>query len=148
MCSPLFFLLWPSLSGPTFNLTNAQGTYSILGTLISVILGYYFGRLPSEKAADTANKIIDKANAVAETANKNVEILTVSYDKVVSDVKQQALDAEKAELKTLTDVHKMLQGILNSADDAKSKKVFNINVLDDFTAKINESIKQIEALKK
>jgi hypothetical protein len=57
-------LIWPSLAASPVDIQSAQGIFSILGGWGGVVIGYYFGRLPAEKAA--AEKI--KLNTLADTA--------------------------------------------------------------------------------
>jgi hypothetical protein len=77
----ILFLMWPPLTKSPPDTASAQGIFAILGGWGGVILGYYFGRLPSEKAADKASQaadsarkdkekaVTDKTNALADSAN-------------------------------------------------------------------------------
>lgn len=63
-----FILLWPALSASPIDTTSAQGVFSILGGWGGVVLGYYFGRIPAEKAASQAEKTAIIAEKAKETA--------------------------------------------------------------------------------
>lgn len=67
-------LMWPSLSKSPVDTQSASGIFAILGGWGGVVLGYYFGRLPAEKATNEANKATDAARRekdVAENAKKD-----------------------------------------------------------------------------
>ena len=60
-------LLWPALTSSPIDITSAQGIFSILGGWGGVIIGYYFGRLPAERAAARA-----EAEAVVARQEKDI----------------------------------------------------------------------------
>jgi multidrug transporter EmrE-like cation transporter len=57
------YFLWPALTAKPVAIDDAQAIFSILGGWGGVVLGYYFGRLPAEKAADKADAAAEKARA-------------------------------------------------------------------------------------
>jgi len=132
-------LMWPSLSsGDSTKLPMAEGIFAILGGWGGVILGYYFGRLPSEKAAETANKVADKANQVADTAKQvanqagqasiaaQEQTKTAQQQaKIANDVaiaaqeqkntaKQQAAEAEQTKIQVISNCTSLLENASNS----------------------------------
>jgi hypothetical protein len=96
-------LMWPLLSKATPDLTSAQGIFAILGGWGGIIIGYYFGRLPSEKAADTANKVANTANKVAIEANQ-----------ASTTAKQTADDAVQTKLRVVSDCTNLLENTAKS----------------------------------
>ena len=67
-------LLWPSLTSNPVDMASAQGIFSTLGAWGGIVIGYYFGRLPAERAAAKAEDAADvarKEKAEAEKAKSN-----------------------------------------------------------------------------
>ena len=64
------FLLWPALTASPVDVQSAQGIFSILGGWGSVVIGYYFGRLPAEKAASKAEEVAVAARKDKDEAEK------------------------------------------------------------------------------
>ena len=122
-------LLWPSLSsGDT---TEAQGIFAILGGWGGVVLGYYFGRVPAEKASDNANKAADKATDTAKQALS---------DK--GDMKAAALSGLAA-IKPLAD---SLQTRVSSATKVGVRAIGTPEytaIMDDLN-RLNDTIKQAQ----
>ncbi len=94
------FLMWPSLTSSPPNLTIAQGIFSILGGWGGVILGYYFGRLPSEKAADKANEAADSARKERDAAEKTKTLALSNYINRLGNT-EKSLRAKQEKLKEL-----------------------------------------------
>jgi len=97
----LFFLA-PSLTANPADSTSAQAVFAVLGGWGGVVIGYYFGRIPAEKAADKAEKVADSARAERDTAEKSKvkEIIesTANYENYQKklDAAYEALEAVKA----------------------------------------------------
>lgn len=64
----MLLLLWPLLSGETPDITNAQAIFSILGGWGGIVLGYYFGRMPAERAATRADAVASAARTAKDDA--------------------------------------------------------------------------------
>ena len=73
-----FILLWPALTASPVDVTSAQGIFSILGGWGGVVIGYYFGRIPAEKAAANAEE-------VAKTARKERDEAEATKTQVLAD---------------------------------------------------------------
>ena len=74
------WLLWAPLTKETADIPTAQAIFSILGGWGGVVLGYYFGRLPAERAAT-------RAEAIASTAEMDKEAAVVSKKTSLAEVK-------------------------------------------------------------
>ena len=93
-------LLWPQLTKPTPDITTAQAIFSILGGWGGVVIGYYFGRLPAEKATKSA-----EANAAASEEKKDQAVMQ-SHTNLVNfeaqlDTKLKALELYEKEISAL-----------------------------------------------
>ena len=64
-------LLVPSLTATPADSTSAQAIFAVLGGWGGVVIGYYFGRIPAEKAADKAEKVADTARVERDQAEKS-----------------------------------------------------------------------------
>ena len=144
-------LMWPSLSGSTLNLTNAQGIFAILGGWGGVILGYYFGRLPSEKAADTATKVADQANQTTKAANqisnqaqeqsKTAQQQTATANEATKIAQEQANAAQK-QMTEASEAAGAAKLQLADANQTKSQVIANCTLLLEDTS---NSLKQLNA---
>ena len=74
------WLLWAPLTKETADIPTAQAIFSILGGWGGVVLGYYFGRLPAERAAT-------RAEVIASTAEMDKEAAVVSKKTSLTEVK-------------------------------------------------------------
>lgn len=83
------YFLWPALTAKPVAIDDAQAIFSILGGWGGVVLGYYFGRLPAEKAADKADAAAEKARAQRNSSDKKRILLTAKYDTFID--KQEKL---------------------------------------------------------
>lgn len=96
-------LLWPALTASPVDVQSAQGIFSILGGWGGVVIGYYFGRLPAEKAAAKAEVAADvarKEKDAAERAKSNT-LADTSKTLADSDMDLAALEDKIAEYKKL-----------------------------------------------
>jgi len=94
------FLMWPSLTKSPPDTGSAQGVFAILGGWGGVVLGYYFGRLPSEKAADKASQAADSARKEKDKAEKDkINVLAGSINQL--DNTEKSLKAKREKLKEL-----------------------------------------------
>jgi hypothetical protein len=66
--------------------------FTILGGWGGVVLGYYFGRMPAEKAADKANNSADFANKNSADANKK-KILAIAKCSALLESHEKSLRA-------------------------------------------------------
>ena len=78
-------LLWPSLTSSPVDIDSAQGIFSILGGWGGVVIGYYFGRLPAEKAASKAEEVADAARREKDTAEKVTANTLADSSKTLSE---------------------------------------------------------------
>ncbi len=162
-------LLLPLLTKSTPDLASAQGIFAILGGWGGIIIGYYFGRLPSEKAADTASKVANTATQVASTANQAAETSQQQTEtaKQAADIATKAateanLIAEKAKLQTaeaeqtklgvisectnfLENTASQLKQLPNLSADMKTKKGLTAESMDSLGAEIENQIIKINA---
>ena len=96
----VLYLLWTPLTKSPPDLTSAQGIFTILGGWGGVILGYYFGRLPSEKAADNARRDADNARKEKDKA-VNTKILVLANSNNLLDNHEKSLQQKKEALQAL-----------------------------------------------
>ncbi len=88
-------LLWPALFASPIDLTSAEGIFSILGGWGGVILGYYFGRIPAEKAASQAEKTAQMAEKTKETAEEEAYNTLVSSEEILRNYKKKFQELEQ-----------------------------------------------------
>jgi len=62
--------LSPALLASPVDETSAQAIFAVLGGWGGVVIGYYFGRIPAEKAADKAEKVAEVARSEKDRAEK------------------------------------------------------------------------------
>ncbi len=62
--------LSPALLASPVDATSAQAIFAVLGGWGGVVIGYYFGRIPAEKAADKAEKVAEVARSEKDRAEK------------------------------------------------------------------------------
>lgn len=67
----LIFLA-PALIANPVDSTGAQAIFAVLGGWGGVVIGYYFGRIPAEKAADKAEKVADSARTERDKAEREI----------------------------------------------------------------------------
>lgn len=85
----MFLLLWRLLIKEPPDITNAQGVFSILGGWGGVVLGYYFGRLPAERAATKAEAVATAAEIAKDAAVADVKTtLTETKDAIARDIEE------------------------------------------------------------
>jgi hypothetical protein len=96
----ILLLMWPSLSKSPPDTTSAQGVFAILGGWGGVVLGYYFGRLPSEKAADKASQAADSARKEKDKAESAKTFALASSINLLNNT-ENLLKAKKEKLDKL-----------------------------------------------
>jgi len=92
-------LMWPSLTKSPPDTSSAQGIFAILGGWGGIIIGYYFGRLPSEKAADKASAAADTARSGQAQAAKERDITLADTANLLAN-HAQTLRENKQKLET------------------------------------------------
>jgi hypothetical protein len=100
--SATIILLVPSLTAVPADATSAQAIFAVLGGWGGVVIGYYFGRIPAEKAADKAEKVADSARTERDKAEKDRvnEIVTSNeerseYEKQIKELLEALEEAGK-----------------------------------------------------
>ena len=88
-------LLWPSLATSPADVQSAQGIFSILGGWGGVIIGYYFGRLPAEKAAAKSEEAADAARKEKDAAEKIKLNTLADTAKTLSESDGELADLQK-----------------------------------------------------
>jgi hypothetical protein len=79
----IMVFLSPSLLASPVDATSAQAIFAVLGGWGGVVIGYYFGRIPAEKAADKAEKVADAARSEKDRAEKEkVNEIVTSNEKL------------------------------------------------------------------
>jgi hypothetical protein len=68
-----FAKTWDFIGGADPKLAEAKNLLQILTGFVGVILGYYFGRVPAERAADAATKAADASRSEAQDAKAREE---------------------------------------------------------------------------
>ena len=101
-----FLLLLPLLTKDTPDISTAQGIFSILGGWGGVVLGYYFGRLPAERAAV-------KAEAVASAAETAKNAAVASEKTELAEAKSTIAGMEE----TLEEYRKMISNLVKRIDE-------------------------------
>jgi hypothetical protein len=82
ICAIMVFLA-PALLASPVDATSAQAIFAVLGGWGGVVIGYYFGRIPAEKAADKAEKVADAARSEKDRAEKEkVNEIVTSNEKL------------------------------------------------------------------
>jgi hypothetical protein len=66
----IMVFLSPALLASPVDATSAQAIFAVLGGWGGVVIGYYFGRIPAEKAADKAEKVAEVARSEKDRAEK------------------------------------------------------------------------------
>jgi len=84
----IFWLLWPQLTKPTPDIQTAQAIFSILGGWGGVVLGYYFGRLPAERAATRAEAAASAAETAKDDAITKRKTTLAKYEDKVSEMEE------------------------------------------------------------
>lgn len=87
----LLVLIFSPLTESPADIQTAQAVFSILGGWGGIVLGYYFGRMPAEKAAGRA----DAAASAAEIAKDNA--VTTATIRLAEVRNEMALYREKLE---------------------------------------------------
>lgn len=95
----VLILMWPSLTKSPPDTSSAQGIFAILGGWGGIIIGYYFGRLPSEKAADKASAAADTARNGLAQAVKERDITLANTANLLAN-HAQSLRENKQKLET------------------------------------------------
>jgi len=135
-------LMWPSLAKSPADLTTAQGIFAILGGWGGVILGYYFGRLPSEKAADTANKTTDKANQTTSNAHQVANTAT----QIALTASQTANNANKLAEASRQAAENNRQIAENAKNDAARAEQNKANAIEKCNSSLNEAEKSLQEI--
>ena len=100
-----YALVWPPFSRSPIDLNSAQAIYSVLGGWAGVVLGYYFGRIPSERAAT-------KAEAAASAAEEAKDSAREDRLKTWTEVIGKATELEnkyKSRIEEIEDIKRMLE---------------------------------------
>ena len=84
----MFLLLWPLLNRGTPDITNAQAIFSILGGWGGVVLGYYFGRIPAERAATKAEAVASVAEKAKMAAVTSENTTLVESESLISEMEE------------------------------------------------------------
>lgn len=93
----VLFFMYPSLTNSPPDIVNAKEIYVFLGGPVGVVLGYYFGRIPSEKATDNANRNANNARTERDAAVRNMIEATTNYDNRLNNA-EKVLEEVKTEL--------------------------------------------------
>jgi hypothetical protein len=101
-------LLWPSLTASPVDIDSAQGIFSILGGWGGVVIGYYFGRLPAEKAATKAEEVADAARKEKDTAEKVTANTLADTAKTLSESEEELAELQKK----LEKYKKLIDGLI------------------------------------
>jgi len=101
-------LLWPSLTSSPVDIDSAQGIFSILGGWGGVVIGYYFGRLPAEKAATKAEEVADAARKEKDTAEKVTANTLADTAKTLSESEEELAELQKK----LEKYKKLIDGLI------------------------------------
>ena len=91
----ILVLLWPCLTTSPIDITSAQGIFSILGGWGGVVIGYYFGRLPAERAASRAEAEAVAAREKKEVAEKEKSITLADSSKILTNRDIKLAELEK-----------------------------------------------------
>jgi hypothetical protein len=129
-------LLWSPLSKSPADTTSGQGIFAILGGWGGIIIGYYFGRLPSEKAADKASGDADNARKDTAIAN-NKKILAITSCNNILDNNEKSLKALRSKLEVQR-LAQTIQGV--SQADLKS----TLDEIDNYLNDISTSRQKIQ----
>lgn len=85
----ILVFLAPALLASPADATSAQAIFAVLGGWGGVVIGYYFGRIPAEKAADKAERVADTARSERDKAEKEKLNEIASSNMSRSDYEQQ-----------------------------------------------------------
>ena len=88
-------LLWPALAASPIDITSAQGIFSILGGWGGVVIGYYFGRLPAERAAARAETEAVVAREKKDVAEKKRTSTLTDKSRVLLEREMKLANLEK-----------------------------------------------------
>lgn len=84
----MLLLLWPLLTKDTPDITNAQAIFSILGGWGGIVLGYYFGRMPAERAATKAEAIASATEIAKDAAVASEKTTLVETENLMSGMEE------------------------------------------------------------
>jgi len=104
----LIFLI-PSLTSSPADSTSAQAIFAVLGGWGGVVIGYYFGRIPAEKAADKAEKVADAARTERDKAERETISEIAAGSEKRADYKKQ-IEELSAALDAATEIIKKKAG--------------------------------------
>lgn len=115
------WLMWPALSsGNPENLPMANGIFAILGGWGGVVLGYYFGRIPAEKAADAATDSANKAKDETKQANTDKTKTIIEANKSLESAAnalikiQESISREKAVAQEVSELKEEMEKQINN----------------------------------
>jgi len=135
-------LMWPSLSKSPVDTQSASGIFAILGGWGGVVLGYYFGRLPAEKATDKASEAADSARKEKDAAEKTKTLALANSINQLNNT-EQFLKAKRDKLKDLAQqpAAAQLKGLGPTVSNLESI----INEIESEIAKIGAERQKVQA---
>lgn len=85
----ILIFLAPALFASPADATSAQAIFAVLGGWGGVVIGYYFGRIPAEKAAEKAEAVAKSARTERDEAEKT------KIQEMAETVKKQTENKQK-----------------------------------------------------
>lgn len=96
----ILVLIWPCLASSPADIASAQGIFSILGGWGGIVLGYYFGRLPAERAAVRAEAAAAAAEETKDIAKED-QLMTLTDSKALMIGLEKKLIAYESEIDSM-----------------------------------------------